>query len=198
MFFRVLLAALIGGALAFTGGFVEHEFLHLQTRIIKTPANETAYRESINPQLGGSGIYVVPWLPKDFQAMSNDDKQKAMRATMEQAKQGGAFTSVYGPGEAADFGKTLIMEASSNVLAALIAAMIVAMSRPGLGFIIRWFIVLLIGVFSWVSVNASYHIWWNFPFPWVLDELYCALIEWGLAGIAIAAIVVPREQTMGY
>ena len=72
------------------------------------------------------------------------------------------------------------------------------MSRPGLGFVVRWSFVVLMGVFTWVCANASYHIWWHFPFPFVLDELYCALIEWGLAGIAIAAIVVPRERVMGY
>jgi hypothetical protein len=198
MFFRVILAAIIGGALAFVGGFVEHEFLNLQVRVIKQPKSDAAYRESVAANLGGSGVYIVPWLPDNYPTLSKEDQQKAKDARMEQAKQGGAFTSVYSAGDAMDFKKMLIMEGSSDVVAAFIAAMIVAMTRPGLGLVVRWFIVVLIGVFSWVSVNASYHIWWSFPFPWVLDELYCALIEWGLAGIAIAAIVVPRERVAGY
>lgn len=198
MFFRVILAAIIGGALAFVGGFVEHEFLRLQTRLVQKPRNESAYRESINANLGGPGVYIIPWLPDNYETLSQDEKKKAQEATMERAKQGGSFTSVHAGGDEVNMFKMMGLEGGSNVVAAFIAALIVAMSRPGLGFVVRWFIVVLIGVFSWVSVNASYHIWWHFSFPWILDELYCALIEWGLAGIAIAAIVVPRERVAGY
>ena len=53
----------------------------------------------------------------------------------------------------------------------------------------RWLAVLAMGVFAWFSLSASYGIWYRFPHDFVHDEFYCAVLEWGVAGLAIAAIV---------
>src|SRR5262245_60295478 len=116
MFFRVILAAIIGGALAFVGGFVEHEFLRLQTRLLKYPRNDSAYRESLNNNLGGAGVYIVPWLPENYATLSQDDQKKAREAMMEQAKQGGSFTVVHTGGDDINMYRMMGLEGASNVV----------------------------------------------------------------------------------
>ena len=48
---------------------------------------------------------------------------------------------------------------------------------------------MMSGVFAWFSLSASYGIWYRFPHDFIHDEFYCAVLEWGVAGLAIAAIV---------
>jgi hypothetical protein len=83
-------------------------------------------------------------------------------------------------------------EFATNVFCALLAAAIVAMIRPDAGFAGRWAAVFLMGLMTWVAINASYYLWYRFPLLWVRDELLCTMTEWAVAGIAIAAIVRPK------
>jgi len=200
MFFRVIFAAIIGGALAFGGGYINHEILKLMGRHMVQMPDAGPAKETIAKNFPKSGVYVFPMLPMaEMAKMDEKDRDAAMDKFKQEFKAGpGAFVSVAPVGEDFDMMKFFGWEIGSNVIAAFLAALVVALSRPGLGPVVRWFIVVLMGTFAWASISASYHIWFRFPQPWVLDELYCALIEWGLAGIAIAAIVVPKERTPGY
>jgi hypothetical protein len=86
-------------------------------------------------------------------------------------------------------GENLGKEFFSNVIAALMASWIVSLIAAEVGFVRRWFAVVAMGLFSWFSLAASYGIWYRFPHDFVHDEFWCVLIEWGVAGLAIAAIV---------
>src|SRR5207244_1169150 len=79
---------------------------------------------------------------------------------------------------------------ASNIGCALIAAWIASLLTPR-SFALRWAVVLLMGVFGWLSISASHYLWYRFPGPFVRDELFAAIFEWGVAGLAIAAIVRP-------
>lgn len=199
MAFRIILAALIGGALAFTGGFVEHMQLDWVGRQMSIPTDEAGLPELFKKHFPAPGIYGFPHLPKDYKKLSEAEFKKAWDEVNEKYKAGPAAYVVVAPtGEDAMGNKQLIGEYITNALAALLAAIVVSMTRPSIGFAGRWFAVVLIGLFSWVSINASYHIWYRFPLSYVQDELYCALLEWAAAGIAIALIVKPRDNTAGY
>jgi hypothetical protein len=87
--------------------------------------------------------------------------------------------------------KELGLELATNIGAALIAAWIISRTAPKMGFITRWIIVVLLGVFTWLSTSASFYIWYRFPMATILDGLYAALLEWALAGLVIALIVRP-------
>lgn len=200
MFFRVILAAIIGGLLAFGGGFIDHELLKLTSRHLAQPADMAVAKEAIGKHFAKPGVYIFPMLPTaEMAKMDKKDQEAALEKFKADYKAGpGAFIAVAPSGEDFDMMTFFGWEIGSNIIAAFLAALVVALSRPGLGPVVRWMIVVFMGTFAWVAVNASYHIWFRFPQPWVLDELYCALIEWGLAGIAIAAIVVPKERLPGY
>jgi hypothetical protein len=44
-------------------------------------------------------------------------------------------------------------------------------------------------IFGWLSLSASFGIWYRFPWPFIRDDLLCAILEWCVAGAAIAGIV---------
>jgi hypothetical protein len=194
MAFRVLFAALIGGALVFAGGAASHMLLHLVDRQMQQPANLQSIKEGVQAHFPSPGVYHFP--PCDQNCSM--DKETFERLNEEYKKGPSGMVVIAPTGEDMMSGKTLGMEYASNALAALIVAAVVACTRPGIGFGGRWLIVVALGVFTWLSVNASYHIWYRFPQAWVQDELFAALLEWSLAGLAIAAIVRPRERVAGY
>jgi len=80
-------------------------------------------------------------------------------------------------------------ELASNVIAAFMAAWVISLAGPDVGFGRRWLAVLLMGLIGWMSLAASYGIWYRFPHDFLHDELLCAFLEWSVAGLAIAAIV---------
>jgi len=195
MLIRIILASLVGGALAFGGGFVEHMQLKWVGRHYKKPTSDTPLRDAMKANLPEPGVYFIPTITKDLSEMTKEEQE----AANENYKQGPSGLLVLAPaGENMMDEKTLGMEFASNVAAAFLAAVVVAMTRPSIGFFGRWLVVIIMGLFSWVSVNASYHIWYRYPLPYVQDELYCALLEWAAAGVAIALIVRPRERGYGY
>ena len=195
MVFRVILAGLLGGALMFGGGFVEHMMLDWVGRQMKQPLEESALRNEFRKHFPDAGVYGFPHPPKDFKTMSKADQEKTWHELGEEYKKGpSAFVIVAPTGEEMMDWKTLTSEFGTNVLAALFAAIVVSMTRPSIGFCGRWFVCFLFGAFAWVSVNASYHIWYRFPWAWVQDELFCSLLEVGVAGIVIAAIVRPPAE----
>jgi hypothetical protein len=88
--------------------------------------------------------------------------------------------------------QTLIMEWLTNTLAALAAAWVVSLMGADVGYDRRCGAVIAIGVIGWLSITASYGIWYRFPHQFVHDELFCILLEWSVTGAAIAGIVRRR------
>jgi hypothetical protein len=198
MFFRVIFGAIVGGALAFGGGALSHAVLKLSERQMAQPVEPLTVKEDLAKHFPKPGVYFFPTMPMDPN-MTKEEKDAAFEKYKEEFKTGqGAFISIAPTGQEFDMMKFFVPEIITNVVGAFLISLVIAMTRPGLGFGGRWIAVLLIGVFSWVSINTSYHIWYRFPQEWVLDELYCALIEWALAGLAIAAIVKPKRPDYGY
>ena len=86
-------------------------------------------------------------------------------------------------------GSTLGSEFASNVVAALIAAILVSFMIGG--WLKRAVAVALMGAFGIVSLLVSYWIWYHFPAEYVCGELITEVVGWLLAGLAIARIVPP-------
>lgn len=183
---RVILAGVLGGVIAFVCGAVEHMVFKWQHRAFKNLPNEDALTEVLKKEVPDAGIYRIPDFPPN---MPKDEMEKAL----ERYKKGPNGTLVIGPtGEDVMGPKQLGLEALSNILVALIAAWILWNLAPGNDYLQRVTIVLAIGVAGWLSVSVSNGIWYRFPDAFVRDELLCALLEWGLAGLAMAAIVKPQ------
>ncbi len=193
--FKIILGAIIGGALMFGGGYIEHMLLHWGDRQMKSPKDPTALLNAIKAECPDGGVYVVPKGPDDMATKTSEEQKAIWDKAGKDVKEGNyAFAVSLKPGKDFAFPMPLIYEGVSNVIACLLAAIVVSMTRPSIGFIGRWFVVMVMALFAWASINTSYHIWYHFPLEWVQDELLCGVLEAAMAGVAIAAIVAPRER----
>lgn len=191
MFFRVGLGGLLGGVAVFLGGFVTHMAFNWSGRTFSQLANEPEIRKVFTDGGVKPGIYMFPSMAHD---LPSDKMESEWNRVNELYKQGpAAFVVVHPTGNDMMSGTTLGLEFATNVIAALFAAAVVAQFGAERGFLTRWLAVVGIGVLTWFSVTASYGIWYRFPWPFVRDELLIALVEWSLAGLAIAAVVRPRR-----
>jgi hypothetical protein len=188
---RIILAALIGGVLMFGGGFVEHGILNWVARQAKPVADGSTVNEDFHKHFPGEGIYALPPMPHDMRNMSKADQD----ALNEAYKKGPAGLIVVAPTGQDMMGLIQLGgQFVSGFLCSLFAAIIVALMRADVGFAGRWAAIFLMGIVTWLAVNAPYCLWYRFPWPWVQDELFCTMVNWALAGIAIAAIVKPPAR----
>jgi hypothetical protein len=185
MWLRILLASIVGGFVVFCMGAVNHTVLHLQERTILNVPDSATFSEHLTTRGLAHGLYMFPDMP----TASDQSDQAKMAAYNERYAAGpsGMLLIVHkGP---LSMGENLGKEFITNVIAALMASWIVSLIAAEVLFIRRWLAVVAMGLFSWFSLAASYGIWYRFPHDFVHDEFWCGLLEWGVAGLAIAAIV---------
>src|SRR4029453_6372739 len=186
---RVLLAGVLGGVIVFVCGAVEHMVFRWGAREIKELPNTQNLVDALKTQQAEHGIYMFPGMAKDM------PKEQAEKEFTERYKTGPNGMLIVGrTGEEPMGPQQLGFEALSNILAALIVAWVVSLLAPTTDFYSRWLVVLFLGLMAWLSLSASYAIWYRFPWPFIRDELFCALFEWGVAGLVIAAIVKPQPK----
>jgi hypothetical protein len=183
---RILIASVLGGLLVFFMGAFNHMVLNLQGRTFSNMPDVSSFEEYIKSHEMKHGLYVFPSMPPE-----EDQKDAAKMAAVNERYKAGpsGLLLIAHTGEDMMSMETLGKELASNVIAAFIVSWIVSLFGSDVGFVRRWFAVLLFGVFAWFSLAASYGIWYRFPHDFVHDELFCALLEWSVAGVAIAAIV---------
>jgi hypothetical protein len=183
---RILIASVIGGIVVFIVGAICHARLKLQTRSFQNIPDNTTFVEQLTNRGLKPGFYVFPDMPTD-EEQKDKERNKVLNERYKAGPSG--MLLVVRPGDdmmsLEIFGKEVV----SDIIAAFLAAWIVSLCGADIRFGSRWMAVLLMGVFAWVSLTASYGIWYRFPHDFVHDELYCALLEWGVAGLVIAAIV---------
>jgi hypothetical protein len=185
MWARILIGGIVGGILVFFTGAFNHMALGLQGRTILDLPDEPTVVNFVKQRELKPGLYGFPAMPKD-----EKDQSKAYAETNERYKAGPAgFLLIAPTGEDMMGPQTLGLELLTDIVAALAASWIVSLMAADVGFVRRWLAVFLMGLFAWFSITASYGIWYRFPHNFVHDELFCAAIEWGVAGLAIAGIV---------
>jgi hypothetical protein len=185
MWLRILLAGLAGGVLIFLMGAFNHMALGLQGRTLTNVPQSERFMDDVRTRDLKPGFYVFPDMPT---GADGSDAEKYQRAN-ERYKAGPAGMLLIVPrGQDMMSGEILLKEFVTNTIAALLAAWVISLMAADIGFGRRWLAVVLIGVIGWFSFIASYGIWYRFPHNFVHDELFCALIEWSVAGLAIAAI----------
>jgi hypothetical protein len=186
---RVILAGILGGIVIFFCGFVEHAVLELQARAVGKFSDEPTFVETVREQKLEPGIYGFPEMPVNIPAA---EKEAAQKAYLEKFKVGpNGMLVVWKTSDQVMDPKLIGMEAATNVAAALLCSFILACMSPRNGFTTRLAVCFLIGLISWLSIEASYGIWYQFPNLWVMDGLIGSLAEWLIAGVLMSAIVKP-------
>lgn len=185
MWLRILLSGLVGGMLIFIMGATNHVAFQLLDRTFQNVPESSSFSEHLKTRSLKSGFYVFPDMPT---AAEHSDAAK-MAELNERYKAGPSGMLLIAPtGQDIMTGETLGKEFVSNILAALLASWVISLAGPEVGFGRRWIAAIVIGLVGWFSFIASYGIWYRFPHDFVHDEFFCALLEWSVAGLAIAAI----------
>jgi len=189
---RTFIAGILGGVFVFCAGAFNHMVLNLEGGAINAVPNESAMREYFNKHKLEPGIYGFPHVAAGYERMSAEEQKAEFERLSKLFKEEPSAYIIVPPlGEEMMGPMQLGPEFATDVFAALIAAWILASLAPGTSYPSRWIIVLLLGLFTWLCTSASFAIWYRFPWTFILDGLYASLIEWGVAGLLIAAIARP-------
>ena len=155
--------------------------------------DEAAVAGQIRSTVKDPGFYIFPG--KD---MSKDASESEQQAWAEKAKQGPVGVLIVQPqGREFAMGPLLVTEVATNIVSALLAALVLSQVRAGSGYWTRVALVTMLGVFALVTVVVPYWNWYSFPADFVASEAIEHVVGWFLAGLVIAAIVrTPRGKVV--
>jgi hypothetical protein len=182
---KILLGGVVGGLVLFFWGFVSHMLLPLGEMGLRTIPNEDDLNAAIKKDVREPGLYFVPgW------DMSKSQSQEEMQAHMDKVSKGPyGYMVIYPNGRDPSLGKRLPIELGTNVVCALLAAILVTQLRPG--FIGRVTCVALFGILASIMTLVPYWNWYGFPSDFTLAQIVHHTVGWFLAGLVLALIVRP-------
>jgi hypothetical protein len=186
---RIIVAAIVGGLVVFIWGALAHMATPLGAMGISVLPDSARELEKFTA-VPASGMYFFPGM--DMKRKPTPEEQKAWEAKIV-AGPSGLLIINKGPGEAMS-PRQLGGELATNIIAALVAAILVSMMIGS--WLKRAFAVALLGVFGVVSVLLSYWLWYGFPGAFVIGQTVTEVVGWFLAGLVIAKIVKPPFRTV--
>ena len=182
---KILLGGVVGGLVIFFWGYVSHMLLPIGEMGLRTIPNEDDLIAAIKKDVREPGLYFVPgW------DMSKSQSQEEMQAHMDKVSKGPyGYMVIYPNGRDPSLGKRLPIELGTNVVCALLAAILVTQLRPG--FIVRVACVTLVGILASIMTLVPYWNWYGFPTDFTLAQIVHHTVGWFLAGLVLALIVRP-------
>src|SRR5688500_10943476 len=183
---RVILAAIVGGLLLFLWGFVAHMFLPFSEKAMQPVPNEAPVIESLRGNITEDGVYVVPHM--NYMTASEADQQ----AYAEKIANGPSGLLVVRTKHDMDMIPELPNEAASNLIAALVVALVVsALGIRGYGARVRT--IFAFGVVAWLSSSVSQWTWYGLSNAFLISDLVAQWGGWLLAGLGMAAVLKPKR-----
>jgi len=180
---RILVGALVAGMIVFAWGAVCYMLLPTATLGMGTLPEEESVVSLLRSTVSEAGVYRYPAL--DPASSPSPQEEAAWKARYELGPRG---LIVFHPGgDSPMAAKYFAVELASNILAALVAAVVLSVATAG--FFGRVLIVTAMGVFGWLSILVSFWNWDGFPFDFLVQQAVDQFGGWFLGGIALAAIV---------
>ena len=185
---KILLGGVVAGIVIFFWGFVSHMLLPLGEMGLQSIPNEDELNAAIKKDIREPGLYFVPG-----RDMSKSQSQVEMQAHMDKIAKGPyGFMVIYPNGRDASMSKRLPIELGTNVVCALLAAILVTQLRSG--FIERVACVTLVGILASIITLVPYWNWYGFPTDFTLAQFVEHTVGWLLAGLVLALIVRPSPK----
>ncbi len=182
---RVLLGGILGGILVFNWGYVAHMVLPLGEMACHQIPDEAAVISTVRTTIKEPGFYLFPGIET-----SKHPSESEMQAWQEKAKKGPVGVLIVRPqGGEGMTPLTLGTEFGTNIVSALLAALVLSQVRAGASYWTRVGLVTLMGLFAFVTVIVPYWNWYSFPADFVTSEVIEHTVGWLLAGLVMAAIV---------
>ena len=181
---KLAVAALVGGLIVFAWGAVAHMATPLGMAGMSFLPDEGATIEGLRVSVPKTGMYIFP---TEGMTSKNEAEQKAWTEKIRRGPSGLLLYRAEGMEPMPP--RMLVVEFISDVLAALVAALVVSMIA---GYSRRVLAVLLLALFAFCSLSLSYWNWYGFPTTFIGAELLTEAIGWLLAGLAIARLAPAR------
>lgn len=189
---RVVLGALAGTVLSFLWVNLSWVAFDLHGDSIRQFPDEAQVAEVLRAQDVERGIYVIPAMTVDY------DDEAGMAAHLEDNRRGPYMMGVVRSGSldaVPGMGPFMLRGVAIQLIAALIAAVLLAAAAPNLNYAGRFMFVLMLGVFAGVTGHLPNWNWWWFPLDHTLVSIADSVISWALAGLAMAAIIKPTAPS---
>ncbi|MCI0665530.1 MAG: hypothetical protein L0220_31100 [Acidobacteria bacterium] len=186
---KIVLAGFLGGIVVFIWSAISHMVLPIGGMGLKTiPNTEDAVLSAMKSNIQQPGLYIMPGYD-----MSRNPTEAEWAALQAKYEAGPTALLVYHPtGQKMMTPGQLISEALFNILCGIIAAFII--STTAASFISRGVMVMLMGLFAWLSISASHWNWYRFPGAFIIGEGLDQVIGWLLGGLLIAWILQRGEK----
>lgn len=177
----VFVAGVAGGVAMFLWGAFSHTVLPLGEMGIRNLPNENMFIPAMKMSIKERGLYRIP--PMD----PKDKSEAAIKAWEEKAKAGPLGILIYDPAGMKPMSVLLMGEFFSNVLAALLVA--VVLSGISAGKLTGTLVGAGMGLFAWLSISASYWNWYRFSTEFSMGQMLDQLIGGALTGLAVAWVL---------
>ena len=186
---KIILAGFLGGIVVFIWSAISHMVLPIGGMGLKTiPSTEDAVLSAMKSNIQQPGLYFMPGYD-----MSRKPTEAEWAALMAKSEAGPTAFLVYHPtGQKMMTPGQLMSEALFNILGGIIAAFIISTTAASL--MSRGVMVMLMGLFAWLSISASYWNWYRFPGAFIIGEGLDQVIGWLLGGLVIAWILQRGEK----
>ena len=180
---RVLLAGILGAVSMFVWSAIAHMALPLGEAGVKQIDNEQALLGTMQSTLPAHGLYMFPNMPP-----GNDQAayQKKLAA-------GPSGLLIYMPNRDFSFGKSLGIEFITQLAQALLAAMLLSMTRIG-SFAGRLGFFALVGLAAVITTNVSYWNWYAFPVTYTSAYMFTQWVGYVCAGLVAAGMKIGGGQ----
>ena len=138
-----------------------------------------------------TGLYIFPGLGVGKNA-TREEKNKAMKQMQQRiAANPSGLLMYHPPGRQFAFGKSLVIEFSTEVLQAILVIWLLAQTRIGslsgrVGF------VLIAGILAAITTNVSYWNWYGFPGVYTVSYILIEIVGFFLVGIVAALLLRKR------
>jgi len=190
---RVGLAVVVAGLIYFVWGNISWMVLTWHDATLRSPANEAALVEGLRGQLLESGVYIFPGMT-GWEALEADERSEAWSLFVKRHEQGPIGMIVYHAEGRPPMPPALLARGfGMNLLsAAVLAAVMILAGRVGCGFLARASLGLAVAFFATLNGHLALWNWMHYPLDYSLVMAADVLIGWGLASLAMAAILQPR------
>lgn len=186
---RMLLGTLVGSLVVFVVSAAWHLTPALGEIGVKTMPGEAAVLTQLHGSLHEAGLYFFP--APDMSTGRTKEQMKADQAAyLEKYRSGPSGIMVYRPsGEEFNFGKLLVNQFLFGLAGAFFIAWILALTAGSTTFGSRACLVLLIALFGGIVYSLPEWNWYGYPASYTIASIASMLVSWGIAGLAMAAIV---------
>ena len=193
---RIILAGVLGGIAMFIWSSIAHIVLPLGEIGVSEIPNETAVLSSMSSTLGSAhGFYLFPGTGAGPNA-TRAEKQAAMRDYGKKLAVNPSGVLVYHPpGASALTGRQLGTEFLTELIEALLAAILLAQTRLG-SFGSRMGFIVVLGLAAAITTNIPYWNWYGFPASYTAAYMMIEFVDYLVAGLVVAALVKTGSSNM--